>query len=52
MFPRILRVEIIALLAVKAAALTVIYFLFIAPNTAPEPDAAGLRAHLLQPDKP
>jgi hypothetical protein len=52
MFPRILRVEIIALLAAKAIALTVIYFLFFAPNTAREPDAAGLRAHLLRPDKP
>jgi len=52
MFPRVLRVEIVALLAVKAAALTVIYFLFIAPNSAPEPDANGLRAHLLQSNKP
>jgi hypothetical protein len=52
MFPKVLRIEIIALLAVKAAALTIIYFLFFAPNTAPEPDAASLRAHLIKPDKP
>ena len=52
MFPKVLRVEIIALLAVKALALTVIYYLFIAPHTAPEPGAAELRAHLLQPARP
>ena len=52
MFPKVVRVEVIALLAAKAIALTVLYFLFIAPHTPPEPDAASLRAHLINPDKP
>jgi len=51
MFPRVLRLEIIALLAAKAALLAALYFLFFAPH-GPEPDPAALRAHLLQSGQP
>jgi hypothetical protein len=47
MFPKRLRGEIILLLCTKLAALTAIYFLFIAPVTRPEPDGAAMRTHLL-----
>jgi hypothetical protein len=47
MFPKRLRGEIILLLCAKAAALTAIYFLLIAPATRPEPDGASMRTHLL-----
>ena len=52
MFPKKLRLEVIALLCLKAAALTAIYFLFIAPHTGPEPDGAATRAHLLATKSP
>ncbi len=47
MFPKRLRAEIILLLCAKAAALTAIYFLFVAPAMRPEPDGTSMRAHLL-----
>jgi hypothetical protein len=47
LFPKRLRGEIIILLCAKVAALTAIYFLFIAPAIRPEPDGAAMRTHLL-----
>ena len=47
MFPKTLRLEVIVLLCLKAAALTAIFCLFIAPHAAPEPDGNATRAHLL-----
>jgi len=47
MFPKSLRVEVIALLCVKAAVLTLIYYVFVVPATKPEPDGMALRAHFL-----
>jgi hypothetical protein len=52
MFPKKLRLEVIALLCLKAAALTAIYFLFMAPHTGPEPGADATRAHLLTTQSP
>jgi hypothetical protein len=52
MFPRMLRLEVIALLCLKALALAAIYFLFIAPHTGPEPGPAATRAHLLSNRSP
>jgi hypothetical protein len=52
MFPKALRLEVIALLCLKAAALTAIYFLFIAPHTEPEPGGDATRAHLLATRSP
>ncbi len=47
MFPKSLRLEVIVLLCLKAAVLTLIYYLFIAPAAGPEPDGRALRMHLL-----
>ena len=47
MFPKMVRRDVIVLLLCKAAALTLIYFLFIAPMTRPEPDARATAAHLI-----
>jgi hypothetical protein len=47
MFPKVLRREVIVLICIKAAALVLIYQLFVAPVTRPEPDAAAVRAHFL-----
>jgi len=52
MFPKILRAEVIALLCAKAAALTAIYYLFIAPHQIPEPDGPAVRSHILSQRKP
>lgn len=52
MFPKRLRAEIIFLLCAKAAALTAIYFLFIAPMIRPEPDATRMRIHLFDAHTP
>jgi hypothetical protein len=52
MFPKRLRGEIIVLLCAKLAALTAIYFLFVAPATRPEPDGAAMRSHLLHARTP
>ncbi len=46
MFPKAIRRDVIVLLCLKAAALTLIYFLFIAPATRPEPKADAVAAHL------
>jgi hypothetical protein len=43
MFPKAVRLEVIALLCLKALALTAIYFLFIAPHTGPEPGGDNFR---------
>jgi len=47
MFPKLVRRDVIVLLLCKAAALTLIYFLLIAPATKPEPDARATAAHLI-----
>ncbi|HEY7977315.1 MAG TPA: hypothetical protein VID67_03905 [Rhizomicrobium sp.] len=47
MFPKVVRRDVIVLLCLKAAALTLIYFLFIAPATKPEPQASAMAAHLI-----
>jgi hypothetical protein len=47
MFPKMVRRDVIVLLCVKAAALTLIYYLFIAPATHPEPNGRAVAAHLL-----
>jgi hypothetical protein len=47
MFPIRLRKEIVALLCLKALALGVIYFAFIAPMEHPDPDKAAIMAHLI-----
>ena len=45
MFPKKLRIEILLLLGAKAAALTLLYFLFFAPG--PATQAHAIVAHLL-----
>ena len=52
MFSRVLRTEVILLLCAKAAALTAIYFLFIAPHRVPEPDGPAVRLHILSQQTP
>jgi len=47
MFPRTIRRDIILLLCLKAAALTLIYFMFVAPVIHPEPDGRAMQAHLM-----
>ncbi|HEY8948432.1 MAG TPA: hypothetical protein VIM56_06070 [Rhizomicrobium sp.] len=47
MFPKSVRRDVIVLLCIKAAALTLIYFLFIKPAIVPEPDARTTAAHLI-----
>jgi hypothetical protein len=47
MFPKVLRRDVILLFCIKAAAILLIYQLFFAPMTRPEPDGAAIRAHLL-----
>jgi hypothetical protein len=47
MFPKLLQRDIILLLCAKAAALALIYCIFIAPSVKPEPDRVAMRAHLL-----
>ena len=47
MFPKTVRRDVILLLCIKAAALTLIYFLFIKPAIVPEPDARTTAAHLI-----
>ncbi len=46
-FPKMVRRDVIVLLCVKAAALLLIYCLFIAPTTHPEPDGRAVATHLL-----
>jgi hypothetical protein len=47
MFPSAIRRDVIALLCIKAAALALIYVLFVAPATHPEPDGRAAAAHLI-----
>jgi hypothetical protein len=47
MFPKAVRRDVIVLLCLKAAALTLIYFLFIAPHAGPEPDGRAMTHHLV-----
>jgi hypothetical protein len=46
-FPKSLRRDIVLLLCIKAAALTLIYYAVIAPATRPEPDGRAMAAYLL-----
>jgi hypothetical protein len=47
MFPKAIRRDVILLLCLKAVALTLIYFLFVAPATHPEPNGRAMQAHLM-----
>jgi hypothetical protein len=47
MFPQSARREIILLICIKAIALTLIYYVFVAPGARPEPDSAAVNAHIL-----
>jgi len=47
MFPKAIRRDVIVLLCLKAAALTLIYFLFIKPAMVPEPKPAAMATHLI-----
>jgi hypothetical protein len=46
MFPRFVRRDVIVLLLCKAAALTLLYFLFLSPHTQPEPSAHATAQHI------
>jgi hypothetical protein len=46
-FPKSIRRDVIWLLCAKAAALTLIYYAFIAPATRPEPDGRAVSAYIL-----
>lgn len=47
MFPKLLRLEVIALLCLKAVVLLVIYYAFFAPVEKPEPNGQNVLTHLL-----
>jgi hypothetical protein len=47
MFPRSARREVILLICIKAVALTLIYYAFVAPGARPEPDSSAMTAHIL-----
>lgn len=47
MFPKTVRRDVILLLCIKAAALTLIYFLFIRPAMMPEPQPSAVAAHII-----
>jgi hypothetical protein len=47
MFPKTVRRDVIVLLCIKAAALTLIYFTLVKPALMPEPKAATVAAHLI-----
>ena len=47
MFPKTVRRDVIILLCIKAAALTLIYFTLVKPALMPEPKAAAMAAHLI-----
>jgi len=47
MFPKAVRRDVIILLCIKAAALTLIYFLFVKPALVPEPKPASMAEHLI-----
>jgi hypothetical protein len=46
-FPKVVRREILILLAAKAVALTAIYFIFFAPTDRSTPSAREIETHLL-----
>jgi len=46
-FPKPIRREIIFLICLKAVALTLIYYAFVAPVARPEPDGRAMAAYLL-----
>lgn len=48
MFPKVLRLEVIALLCLKAAVLLVIYYAFVAPAEKPEPNGQAVMAHIFK----
>ena len=47
MFPKVVRRDVIVLLLCKAAALTLIYVLFVAPVTHPESNGRAMASHLM-----
>ena len=47
MFPRVLRRDVLILLAAKAAGLTVLYFAFFAPGLHPALNADAVQTHIL-----
>ena len=47
MFPKSIRRDIILLICLKAVALTLIYYIFVAPATRSEPDGQTMAAYLL-----
>jgi hypothetical protein len=47
MFPKLLQRDILLLLGAKAVALTLIYLVFVAPLSKPEPDRSAMQARLL-----
>ena len=47
MFPKMVRRDVIVLLCIKAAALTLIYFTLVKPALMPEPKASAMAAHLI-----
>lgn len=47
MFPKSIRREVIFLICLKAVALMLIYYTFVAPVTRPEPDGRTMAAYLL-----
>jgi hypothetical protein len=46
-FPRLLRLEVIALLCLKGAVLIVLYYVFFAPVEKPEPNGQAVTTHFL-----
>jgi hypothetical protein len=46
-FPKSVRRDIVLLICIKAAALTLIYYAFVAPVARPEPDGRAMAAYLL-----
>lgn len=47
MFPKSIRRDVVILICIKAAVLTLIYYAFVAPVTLPEPDGHAMTAYLL-----
>ena len=47
MFPRVLRRDVLILLAAKAAGLTILYLMFFAPSLHPMLNANAVQTHIL-----
>jgi hypothetical protein len=47
MFPKMARRDVIILLCIKAAALTLIYYVFVVPMLKPEPSPGSVAAHVI-----